>query len=65
MKSQFIIPEFFYLLGKFNLHREFLYVGSICILVGMIYIPVGRFSVPAGVMRIPAETIGTPKGYDE
>ena len=39
MKSQFIIPDSFYLHAIFNLHHEILYAGVICIPTSMISIP--------------------------
>ena len=54
MKCQLIIPDFFYLHAIFNLHHEFLYVGTTCILTGMICIPMVMFSMPTDVMCIPA-----------
>ena len=39
MKSQFFILVFYYLHATFNLHREFLYAGTICIPMSIISIP--------------------------
>ena len=62
MISQSIIPDFFYLHAIFNLHCEFLYGSTICILVGMISMHMAMFSIPTGVMGIPADTIWIPMG---
>ena len=42
MKSQLIIPDYFYLHASFNLWCEFLYKGVICIPMGLISIPAGK-----------------------
>ena len=46
----------------FQLHREFLYAGMICIPISMISIPMWMFPVHAGAMCIPAGTIYTLVG---
>ena len=57
MKSQLIIPDYFYLHTIFNLHSEFIYAGTISILVGIISILIGIFSIPTRVMCIPVGMI--------
>ena len=42
MRSQFILPDFFYLHAIFNLHHEILYAGMISIPACMISIPAGK-----------------------
>ena len=59
MKSQFIIPDFFYLHAIFTLQREFLYAGTISTLACMISIPEGAICIPACTICIPVGTIGT------
>ena len=46
----------------FNLHREFLHAGMICIPASMISIPLGMFSIPADAMCVPAGPIWIPEG---
>ena len=57
IESELIISDFFYFGFIFDLHREFLYGYTICILAGMMSIPMGMVSIPTGAMYIPAGMI--------